>query len=205
MAWRAAAKPKSSPPKSIAVRPAVPNAVSGAPSAFTRATWTFPPSGPEKPASTSLPFGSTITAWARLSAPHLYLRFPSPENVVSSEPLAFRRATATSRSASPTRTILPSGWSAAPKAISSSSPKSTFFRPPLPNVVSSAPLLRRRTTQNEPAVDPPPATTIRPLGCTSTACAVSVPPNVTAFLPLPSKLVSRSPAATAQKSSSSLL
>ena len=42
---------------------------------------------------------------------------------MSSDPFGFSRATATRKSESPTSTILPSGWSAAPNAPSSSPPK----------------------------------------------------------------------------------
>lgn len=153
----------------------------------------FPPSGPENPPSRILPFGSTSTAIARLIAPQLNTFFPSPENVVSSEPSGFNRATATRRSESPASTILPSGCRAPPNADSSSPPKSILRFPPEPNVVSSRPLVRRRATQKELWAAPPPATTILPLGCTSTTCATSVPPKLIVFFPLPPKLVSRSP------------
>ena len=117
---------------------------------------------------------------------------------MSRDPFGFRRATATRKSEPPTSTILPSGWSAAPNADSRSPPKSITRLPPGPNVVSGAPLLRRRMTQNEVApAPPPPASTILPFGCTSTASAASLPPKVIVFLPLPSKVVSRSPAAMA--------
>ena len=89
---------------------------------------------------------------------------PSPENVVSSAPLGFKRATATRKSECPASTILPSACSAAPPIDSSAPPNSILRFPPDPNVVSSAPLVRRRATQNELAGAPPPATTIRPLG-----------------------------------------
>ena len=112
---------------------------------------------------------------------------------MSSEPLGFRRATATRKSESPASTILPSGCSAAPKADSCSPPKSIMRFPRDPNVVSSMPLVRRRATQKEPAAAPPPATTILPFGCTSTACGLSMPPKLIVFFPLPAKLVSRSP------------
>jgi hypothetical protein len=43
-----------------------------------------------------LPSGRTSTAWVRLKSCGLQLKvfLPSPENVVSSEPSGFRRATA---------------------------------------------------------------------------------------------------------------
>ena len=199
MAWRAIARPKSSPPKSTGALPPAPNVLSSAPLAFRRATWMFPPSGPEKPASRILPLGSTSTAMARLISPQLNSFLPSPENVLSSEPLGFSRVTATRRSESPASTILPSGCSAAPKAVSLSPPKSIVRFPPDPNVVSNAPLLRRRATQKKSAAPPSPATTILPLGCTSTARAASVPPKLIVFFPLPSKLVSRSPGAAMRR------
>ena len=113
-AWRASASPKSSPPKSIVAMPPVANVGSSAPLGFSRATWMFPPSGPEKPPIRSLPLGATTTAVARPIAPQLISLRPSPSKVVSSAPLDFRRTTATCRRESPARTILPSGCSAAP-------------------------------------------------------------------------------------------
>ena len=154
LAWRASAVPKSSPPKSTAALPPVPNVVSSAPLGFSRATWTLPPSGPEKPPTRSLPLGSTSTAVARPIGPQLNSTFPSPENEVSSEPFGFSRATATRKSESPTSTILPSGCSAAPNAPSSSPPKGTVRLPPVPNVVSRLPLARSRATQNRRAAVP---------------------------------------------------
>src|SRR6186997_2895003 len=66
--------------------------------------------------------------------------------------------------------------------------------PPEPKVGSSVPLAaRRRTTQKELAGPPPPAATTRPLGCTSTTRAWSVPPKLIVFFPPLPKLVSRSP------------
>ena len=132
---------------------------------------------------------------ARPIGPQLNSTLPSPENVVSSDPFGFSRATATRKSESPTSTILPSGWRAAPNAPSSSPPKLMMRLPRVPNVVSRLPLARRRATQNLRAAVPRPATTILPLGCTSTACASSSPPKPIRFFPLPAKLVSRSPAA----------
>ena len=195
MAWRAIASPKSSPPKSTGDLPPVPNVLSSAPLAFRRATWMLPPSGPKKPASRILPLGSTSTDVAWLNPPQLKSFLPSPEKVVSREPLGFRRATATCRSERPASTILPSGCSAAPSRDPLSPPKSIVRLPPDPNVVSNAPLARRRATQKVPGAAPSPATTILPLGCTSTAFAASVPPKLIVFFPLPSKLVSRSPGA----------
>jgi hypothetical protein len=142
LAWRAIASPESSPPKSAVAMPPVPNVESSAPFAFRRASCTFPVSGPEKPATRSLPFGSTSTPSARPIGPHENVLRPSPENVVSSRPL-----------------------------------------------------LRSRATQNALGSAPLPATTILPFGCTSTAFAESVPPKLIVFLPVPAKLVSRSPGA----------
>ena len=74
-------------------------------------------------------------------------------------------------------------------------PKSITRLPPEPKVGSSVPLAeRRRTTQKELAGPPPPAATTRPLGCTSTALAASMPPKLTVFFPPLPKVVSRSPA-----------
>ena len=171
-AWRTIASPKSSPPKSIVAMPPVANVESSAPLGFRRATWMFPPSGPEKPPIRSLPFGATTTAVARPMTPQLRLFLPSPSKVGSSAPLAFRRTTATCRRESPASTILPSGWSAAPYTDSSSVPKSMTRLPPEPKVGSSVPLAaRRRTMQNELAGPPPPAAMTRPLGWTRTTCA----------------------------------
>ena len=113
-AWRAIASPNSVPPKSTVAIPPVPKVVSRAPLAFIRATWMLPPSGPEKPPSRILPFGATTTAVTRPIAPQLKSFLPSPSNVVSSAPLAFRRTTAGCRRESPASTILPSACSAAP-------------------------------------------------------------------------------------------
>jgi hypothetical protein len=167
--------------------------LSSSPFAFSRATWTLPPSGPEKPAISSLPFGVTTTAWARPIGPQLKSFLPSPSKLASSEPLDFSPTTATRKFESPASTILPSAWSAPPYAESLSPPKSTTRLPPDPNVVSSVPFVRRRTTQNEPPAAPPPATTIRPLGCTSTTRAASVPPKLIVFLPPLPKVVSNAP------------
>src|SRR5262249_37629554 len=188
-AWRAAAKPDSVPPKSPPALPPVPNAVSSAPFAFRRPTSMSPPSGPEKPATTSLPSGRTSTAWARLKSCGLQLKvfLPSPEHVVSSEPLGLRRATAARRSEPPASTILPSGCSAAPKTDSPRPwpPRPITRLPPDPNVVSSTPLLRRRATQKRlgavGSLAVLPATTILPLGCTSTAVGASIPPKLIVF------------------------
>ena len=164
--------------------PPVPNVVSSAPFAFSRAAWMFPPSGPENPPSRSLPLDSTMTPVARLTAPQLNSFLPSAENVVSSFPLAFRRVIATCWTCeSPTTTILPSGCSAAANARSSSPPKSIVRLPRVPNVVSSRPLLRSRATQNAVEAPPLPARTILPFGCTSTAWTSSVPPKLIAFFP----------------------
>jgi predicted enzyme related to lactoylglutathione lyase len=88
---------------------------------------------------------------------------------------------------------LPSGCNAAPWTDSSSPPKSIVRFPPDPNERSSRPVLHSRAMQKETAAAPPPATTILPSDCTSAARAASVPPKSIAFLPLPAKLVSRSP------------
>ena len=73
-------------------------------------------------------------------------------------------------------------------------PKSITRLPPEPKVGSRVPLAeRRRTTQKELAGPPPPAATTLPLGCTSTACAASMPPKLTVFFPPLPKVVSRSP------------
>ncbi len=157
-ACRAIALPNSVPPRSTVAIPPVPNVVSSAPFAFSRAAWMFPPSGPENPPSRSLPLDSTITPVARLTAPQLNSFLPSAENVVSSVPLAFRRVIATCCTCeSPTTTILPSGCSAAANDRSSSPPKSILRLPREPNVVSSSPLLRSRATQNTVEAPPLPA------------------------------------------------
>ena len=114
LAWRAIARPKSSPPKSIAAMPPVPNVASSAPPAFRRATWMLPPSGPEKPRAGACRWAARSTAMARPIAPQLKSFLPSPEKLVSSAPFGFSRATATRSSESPASTILPSGCSAAP-------------------------------------------------------------------------------------------
>ena len=83
------------------------------------------------------------------------VEMPSPRKEVSSAPLVVNRAIATSLTSSPvwtvvrpTTTILPLSWIATSLSWVDA-PKSRFTSPSPPNVVSSAPLGRNRTTQPE--------------------------------------------------------
>jgi hypothetical protein len=66
---RAAASPKSSPPKFAVAMPAVPYVASSPPAAVSRAALTSPVSGPEKPARMILPLGSDHGHGAAQGAP----------------------------------------------------------------------------------------------------------------------------------------
>ena len=187
LAWRASATPKSSPPKSTAALPPVPNVVSSAPSALSRATWKFPPSGPGEPAEQELAVGEHDHGHCAADrAPAEALPAVAGERGVErAVPVEARDGDA--EVGVPDEHDLAVRLNAAPKADSSSPPNVILRFPPDPNVVSRLPFVRRRATQKELAGRPAAGTTILPLRCTSTARAASVPPKLIFFLQLPAK------------------
>ena len=98
----------------------------------------------------------------------------------------------------PTKTILPSAWSAMPLAMSVA-PRFSVCLPSPEKVVSSAPSGSYRARAKSRDVTPPllnewPPATIRPSGWTATPVATSLwPANAVVSLPSPEKLVSSVP------------